>query len=309
MAIRRFFVSLVTHKHQVDLVTTDSLLQARRDALRVASVLPLVNDEPSKSDCFVGIMRVNHPGVPPTPFSMFVHLAEGIGEWHDVDRFLELASPAKVHKKRHVKLAPEVLQEISLALSTLARVVRSMAEAARACAVSIVTGDTKVVERGKGDAVFVTTTGIGTIVSETPIVPAAVQVGDAVIVSGPVGDHGTAVMLAREGLPIPDGLVSDSASVADAVLALFARGARSCRDDDSNTTVTPRIHEASDSVLPLGLPSCNRNKGCGPTRCRSCHASESPRRTERGSDETRLRSAPVSGPPIPAGRSGRDRMG
>ena len=154
-------------------------------------------------------------------------------------------------RPRH--LAVSFVLEEGLALSTLARVVRSMAEAARASGVSIVTGDTKVVERGKGDSVFVTTTGIGEIVSETPILPAAVRPGDAVIVSGPVGDHGTAVMLAREGLPIPEGLVSDSASVADAVLDLLARGVRvrCLRDATRGGLATVLAEIASASGLTI----------------------------------------------------------
>ncbi|MBX3274661.1 MAG: hydrogenase expression/formation protein HypE [Sandaracinaceae bacterium] len=114
-----------------------------------------------------------------------------------------------------------VLEE-GLPLAELARLVESMAAAARASGVRVVAGDTKVVERGKGDGVFITTTGAGEAIGE--VGPWRVRPGDVVIVSGPVGDHGTAVMLAREGLEVPDGLVSDAQDVSPATCALFGAG-------------------------------------------------------------------------------------
>ena len=116
-----------------------------------------------------------------------------------------------------------VLEE-GLLLSELQRIVQSMAVAARQADVAIVTGDTKVVERGKGDGVFITTTGIGTCLSKTPITPRNIQSGDAILVSGPVGDHGMAVLSVREGLEHETSLRSDVAPVSEAVIALFDAG-------------------------------------------------------------------------------------
>src|SRR6185312_9752872 len=88
----------------------------------------------------------------------------------------------------------------------------------------IVAGDTKVVERGKGDGVFIATTGMGRVESRQPIAADRLRLGDAVLVSGPVGDHGVAVMIAREGLAIEAAIASDAASVAAPVRALLGAG-------------------------------------------------------------------------------------
>lgn len=140
-----------------------------------------------------------------------------------------------------------VLEE-GLALEELARLVRSMADAARESGVRVVAGDTKVVERGKGDGVFIATTGVGEAIG--PVVsPTRVRPGDVVICSGPLGDHGTAVMLAREGLELPPGLVSCSADVSPATRALFDAGldVRCLRDATRGgfATVVAEIAEAA----------------------------------------------------------------
>jgi hydrogenase expression/formation protein HypE len=129
-------------------------------------------------------------------------------------------------------LAASFVLEEGLLLGDLDRIVASMASAARRCGVRVVTGDTKVVERGKGDGVFVTTTGIGEVVARSPISPTAVRDGDAVLVSGPVGDHGVAVMLARGAFGLESAIESDSAPVHELVLALLDAGVavRALRD-------------------------------------------------------------------------------
>jgi hydrogenase expression/formation protein HypE len=105
-----------------------------------------------------------------------------------------------------------VLEE-GLELELLDRVVRAMAEAAGAAGVSIVTGDTKVVERGKADGMFINTTGIGALDPGFRPAPSRALVGDRVIVSGPIGRHGMAIMAAREGLGLDTELESDSATL------------------------------------------------------------------------------------------------
>ena len=99
---------------------------------------------------------------------------------------------------RSICPAAFILEE-GFPLADLARIVESMARAAREAGVPIVTGDTKVVERGKGDGVFITTTGIGVVPEGVNISGERARPGDAIIVSGPIGDHGVAILsLARE---------------------------------------------------------------------------------------------------------------
>jgi hydrogenase expression/formation protein HypE len=126
---------------------------------------------------------------------------------------------------RPIYLTTSFILEEGLPLEDLRRVVDSMARAAREAGVAIVAGDTKVVEHGKGDGVFITTTGVGRVESPQPIAADRVRAGDAVIVSGPIGDHGAAVMIAREDLGMEAAIASDSAPVTAAVLALLASGA------------------------------------------------------------------------------------
>ncbi len=119
-------------------------------------------------------------------------------------------------------LSAGYLLEEGFPMHDLARVVASMAEACRQVGVSLVTGDTKVVDRGKGDGIYVNTSGVGRVLSGVDVRPQRAAPGDAVLVSGPLGDHGIAVMAAREGIDFETGLVSDSAPVVRPVRALLA---------------------------------------------------------------------------------------
>jgi hydrogenase expression/formation protein HypE len=118
-------------------------------------------------------------------------------------------------------LSAGYLLEEGFPLKDLERVVRSMAEACARCGVLLVTGDTKVVDRGKGDGIYLNTSGIGRVRDGVNVGPQRAEPGDAVIVSGPVGDHGIAVMAAREGIDFETALVSDSAPVLEPVRALL----------------------------------------------------------------------------------------
>lgn len=109
-------------------------------------------------------------------------------------------------------LSCAALIEEGLPLATLDRVVRSMAEAARAAGVAIVAGDTKVVPQGHGGGLYLTTAGIGAVV-RTGLGLAPIEVGDQLLCSGPVGDHGVTVLLAREAFDLRGRLRSDCASV------------------------------------------------------------------------------------------------
>jgi hydrogenase expression/formation protein HypE len=125
---------------------------------------------------------------------------------------------------RPLCLSAGFILEEGLPLETLRRVVDSMRRAAACAGVSLVTGDTKVVDKGKGDGMFINTAGIGVVEALHPIGPAAVQPGDAIIVSGPVGAHGVAVLSVREGLEFEAAIVSDTAPLWAPVEALFKAG-------------------------------------------------------------------------------------
>lgn len=115
-------------------------------------------------------------------------------------------------------------------LSDLKQIVRSIAGTATRCGVSVVTGDTKVVERGRGDGIYINTSGIGSL-AWPGLSPACIRPGDLVIASGTLGDHGAAVMLARNGLLEGNGLVSDCRPLHElAAAVLNAGGVRVLRD-------------------------------------------------------------------------------
>ncbi len=130
-------------------------------------------------------------------------------------------------------LSAALVLEEGFPLEDLARVLASMRRAADAAGVLVVTGDTKVVERGKGDGLFVVTSGVGVVPPGTPaLAPDACRPGDVVLVSGTLGDHGVAVLSARERLGLGPDLVSDTAPVHDLARALLAAapGTRCLRD-------------------------------------------------------------------------------
>ena len=121
-------------------------------------------------------------------------------------------------------LSAGFILEEGLAMETLQRVVDSMARAARDAGVSIVTGDTKVVDKGKGDGVFINTAGIGVVPSGVTIGPQRVRPGDAILVSGDLGSHGVAVLSMRESLSFAGDIASDSAPLHRVVADLIANG-------------------------------------------------------------------------------------
>ena len=125
---------------------------------------------------------------------------------------------------RPLYLSCAFIIEEGLPMETLWRVVCSMRDAANKCGVQIITGDTKVVDKGKGDGLFINTAGIGVMEHSWNIAPQNVQPGDAVIVSGDLGRHGMAIMAVREGLEFESQIESDSAPVAAPVLELVNAG-------------------------------------------------------------------------------------
>jgi hydrogenase expression/formation protein HypE len=118
-------------------------------------------------------------------------------------------------------LAASFILEEGFALGELARIVESMARAAREAGVPIVTGDTKVVEQGKGDGVFITTTGIGVVPPGVNISGDRALPGDVILLSGFIGDHGTAIMSKRESLAFDTEIISDTAALHGLVAAMI----------------------------------------------------------------------------------------
>ncbi|MFZ2650119.1 MAG: hydrogenase expression/formation protein HypE [Burkholderiaceae bacterium] len=118
-------------------------------------------------------------------------------------------------------LAAGFILEEGFALADLKRIVDSMARAAREAGVPIVTGDTKVVEAGKGDGVFITTTGVGVVAPGLQISGERARPGDRIVVSGSVGEHGMAVMSMRESLAFGTDLRSDTAALHGLVAAML----------------------------------------------------------------------------------------
>jgi len=122
---------------------------------------------------------------------------------------------------RPLYLSCGFILEEGFPVADLQRIVASMAAAATRAGVQIVTGDTKVVERGKADGCYITTAGVGSLDRPATLSAAAAQPGDVVLVSGPIGDHGITVMLARGELDIEADIVSDTAPLHELTAALL----------------------------------------------------------------------------------------
>jgi hydrogenase expression/formation protein HypE len=125
---------------------------------------------------------------------------------------------------RPVYLSAAFIIEEGLPMDTLWKIVCSMRDAVQRCGVQIITGDTKVVDKGKGDGLFINTAGIGVVEHKQKIAPQNVLPGDAVLVSGDLGRHGMAIMAVREGLQFESTIESDSAPVHEIVLELLKAG-------------------------------------------------------------------------------------
>lgn len=123
---------------------------------------------------------------------------------------------------RPLYLAAGFILEEGFPLRDLVRLVVSMAHAANEAEVPVVTGDTKVVERGKGDGVFITTTGIGVVPDGVLISGDRARPGDVILINGPIGDHGVAILSQRENLGFGTDIQSDSAALHELVAAMIA---------------------------------------------------------------------------------------
>jgi hydrogenase expression/formation protein HypE len=123
---------------------------------------------------------------------------------------------------RPLHLSASFILEEGFPLADLARIAKSMGEAAVEAGVRIVTGDTKVVERGKADGVFISTAGIGVVPDGLDLSGDKARPGDAILVSGTIGDHGVAIMSSRENLQFETQILSDSAPLNGLVAAMVA---------------------------------------------------------------------------------------
>ncbi|MBE9140336.1 hydrogenase expression/formation protein HypE [Nodosilinea sp. LEGE 07088] len=145
-------------------------------------------------------------------------------------------------------LSLSFILEEGLPMQTLWQVVQSVQAAAEQAQVRIVTGDTKVVDRGKGDGLFINTAGIGTVEQDSFIGPSAIQPGDVVLLSGDLGRHGIAILSAREGLAFETTIESDSAPLAIAVLDLCRQVPVHCLRDLTRGGLASALNEIALSA-------------------------------------------------------------
>ncbi len=145
---------------------------------------------------------------------------------------------------RPLYIAAAFILEEGLDMAELARIVDSMRQAAAAAGVQLVTGDTKVVDRGKGDKVFITTTGLGVVEGTTVISAHRAQPGDKIIVSGTIGDHGVAILSQREHLTFEGAIASDTAALHTLVAAMLATSDQiHCLRDPTRGGVATTLNE------------------------------------------------------------------
>ncbi len=145
---------------------------------------------------------------------------------------------------RPLFLSTAFVLEEGLEIETLRRVTQSLAAAAAGAWVSIVTGDTKVVERGSGDQLFINTTGIGLAPEGLDLSAGHARPGDVVILSGPIGDHGIAILSEREGIEFDCPVVSDSAPLHTLVEAMLAASREiRCLRDPTRGGVSSTLNE------------------------------------------------------------------
>lgn len=153
-------------------------------------------------------------------------------------------------------LSAGFILEEGFPIADLRRIVASMAAAAKAAGVAIVTGDTKVVQRGKADGVFINTAGVGLIRADWPIGQQQLQPGDSILLSGPIGDHGVAIMLAREALDLETTVESDTAPLHMLVAALLeaaGEGVHALKDPTRGGVATSLNEMALSSQVAIAL--------------------------------------------------------
>ncbi len=156
---------------------------------------------------------------------------------------------------RPVALSAAFILEEGLETELLRRIVASVADAAREAGVPVVTGDTKVVERGGADGMFITTTGIGVFDPGRALSPESIAPGDRILVSGPVGDHGVTIMAQRGGIRLEGDLRSDTAPVHDLVKSLLevSDGVKRLRDPTRGGVATVLCETAEEAGAAIRI--------------------------------------------------------
>ncbi len=156
---------------------------------------------------------------------------------------------------RPLWLSLSFIIEEGLLFDTLDRVLDSVAVAAREAGVTVVTGDTKVVERGKADGIFINTSGIGVVPPGVELSSDSARPGDVVLVSGPLGEHGLAIMSRREGIDFGIDLASDTAPLSNLIVPLLAevKTVRAMRDATRGGLAAVLNEIAGDSAVCIRL--------------------------------------------------------
>jgi hydrogenase expression/formation protein HypE len=148
---------------------------------------------------------------------------------------------------RPLFLSAALILEEGLEMEVLGAVVASMADACTRAGIALVAGDTKVVERGGADGLFITTAGFGVVPDGVEIGPERARAGDRVIVTGPVGSHGVAVMSRRQGVSFEGELASDSAPLTELVQAMLAAGDVRCLRDATRGGLASVLNELAEA--------------------------------------------------------------
>ena len=156
---------------------------------------------------------------------------------------------------RPLFLSTAFIIEEGLPIETLQRVVTSLKNAAAAANIEVVTGDTKVVEQGSGDELFINTTGIGLVPENLCLSANLARPGDKILLSGPIGDHGIAILAQRAGLEFESTIVSDSAALYPLVETMLATGAAiRCMRDPTRGGLSSALNEiAAQSRVGMNL--------------------------------------------------------
>jgi len=169
---------------------------------------------------------------------------------------------------RPLYLSAGFILEEGFPIETLRTVFESMSRTARENEVQLVTGDTKVVDRGKGDGIYVNTAGIGIVEANRPVSPAGVRPSDVVLLSGDIGRHGMAIISVREGLAFENPIESDCAAVASLVLSLIQAGIEiHCLRDLTRGGLASALVEIAEAtqvevaIQETAIPVCNNVRG------------------------------------------------
>lgn len=146
-------------------------------------------------------------------------------------------------------LSLSLILEEGLDMDDFIRVVKSIGKAAKRCGVSIVTGDTKVVEKGKGDQIFINTSGIGELIPGLNIRPTNVRPGDKIIINGSIAEHGIAILSARQGLQFETTVKSDSAPMLELLEAVYRKTKNvRCMRDPTRGGLASTLNEIAKSA-------------------------------------------------------------